>query len=155
MELLAIKYLHMVSATILFGTGLGSVFYKWRADRSGDIHAIAVTNRNVVLADWIFTTPTVLLQPVSGLFLVYLNAYDWHTPWLLISIVLFIVAGLCWLPVVFLQIKMRNISTRCAAQSEPLPPQYHHIYRIWCLLGIPAFIAMLAIFGLMVTKPDF
>ena len=110
MDYLLVKTLHILSATLLFGTGLGSVFYKWRADKSADLPAIAVTNKNVVLADWLFTTPTVILQPVTGVWMALSAGYPLTSSWLVLSIVLYIIAGLCWLPVVYIQILMRDIS---------------------------------------------
>lgn len=154
MDVLIIKWLHIISATLLFGTGLGSAFYKWRTDKSNDIHAIAVTNRNVVLADWLFTTPTVVLQPITGIWLANLNGYALSTPWLLLSIILFILAGACWLPVVYLQIRMRYIAQKCLGTNSPLPQRYHQLKNIWFWLGIPAFSAIVAVFALMVAKPS-
>ena len=154
MEILIIKYFHVISASLMFGTGLGSVFYKWRSDRSGDLRAIAETNRNVVVADWMFTTPTVLLQPISGIYLAHLNAYSLTASWLLLSLFLFIVAGLCWLPVLYLQIRMRNISIHSVENNLALPAHYHRLNKRWALLGLPAFVAVLTIYALMLAKPD-
>lgn len=95
-----IKTLHILSMVLLFGTGLGSAFYKWMADRSGQLAHIAVTNRHVVLADWWFTTPTVIFQPLSGLWLVDQLGLPLSTPWVAISLGLYVLAGACWLPVV-------------------------------------------------------
>lgn len=154
MELLISKWLHIISATLLFGTGLGSAFYKWRTDKSGDIHAIAITNRNVVFADWLFTTPTVVLQPLTGIWLANLNGYNLFTPWILISIILFIIAGACWLPVVYLQIRMRNIAQECLTNHTPLPRFYHQLNKLWFWLGVPAFSAIVVVFALMVGRPS-
>ncbi|KPJ96457.1 MAG: hypothetical protein AMJ53_00625 [Gammaproteobacteria bacterium SG8_11] len=154
MELLISKWLHIISATLLFGTGLGSAFYKWRTDKSGDIHAIAITNRNVVFADWLFTTPTVVLQPLTGIWLANLNGYNLFTPWILLSIILFMIAGACWLPVVYLQIRMRNIAQECLTNHTPLPQLYHQLNKLWFWLGIPAFSAIVVIFALMVGRPS-
>ena len=153
MELLIAKWLHIISATLLFGTGLGSAFYKWRADKTNDLHAIAITNRNVVLADWLFTTPTVILQPATGLWLVSFQGYPLSTPWIVLSIILFVVAGACWLPVVYLQIKMRDIAQECGITNSPLPQQYHQLKTLWFWLGVPAFTAIIVVFALMVGKP--
>ena len=152
MEYLAIKYLHIISATLLFGTGLGSAFYKWRTDRSNDLAAIAVTNKNVVLADWLFTTPTVIVQPLSGLWLISLQGYSFAEPWLWLSIILFVIAGLCWLPVVYLQLKMRDISSVALKTQTELPNIYHRHAKIWFWLGIPAFACILLVYGFMVSK---
>ena len=152
MTYLAVKYLHILSMVLLFGTGLGSAFYKWMADRSGNVAHIAVTNRHVVLADWLFTTPTVIFQPLSGLWMVYALGLPLGTPWVAWSLGLYVLAGLCWLPVVWLQIRMRELSTVAAAQQSPLPAQYWQYARLWFWLGVPAFAAMLAVVLLMVFK---
>ena len=153
MEYLAIKYVHILSATLLFGTGLGSAFYKWRADRSANIAAIAATNKCVVLADWLFTTPTVVIQPVSGALLAHYQGYSLLEPWLLLSIALFLVAGLCWLIVVYLQIKMRDSAILALHNQIELPATYKYQSKMWFWLGIPAFICIMLVFGLMVFKP--
>ena len=148
-----LKWVHIISATLLFGTGLGSAFYKWCADRSGDIYAITHTNRIVVIADWIFTTPTVFIQPISGFLLAYKIGVPLTEPWLLLSIVLFVIAGLCWLPVVWLQIRMRDISKIALAENKPLGDIYQRYLRIWLCLGFPAFISILVVVYLMIAKP--
>jgi uncharacterized membrane protein len=149
---LTLKTLHILSMVLLFGTGLGSAFYKWMADRSGNVAHIAVTNRHVVLADWLFTTPTVLFQPISGLAMAYLAGYPLSTDWIAISLGLFCIAGACWLPVVWLQIRMRQISTEAAAQQTELPELYWRMARCWFWLGLPAFTAMVLVVALMVFK---
>lgn len=154
MTYLSLKYLHILSMVLLFGTGLGSAFYKWMADRSGNLAHIAVTNRHVVLADWLFTTPTVIFQPISGLWLAHLLHFPLTTPWLMLSLALYIIAGVCWLPVVWLQIKMRQLSEQALAQQTELPDLYWRYARYWFYLGIPAFLAMLVIVYLMVFKPS-
>ena len=153
MEFLVIKWLHILSATILFGTGLGSAFYKWRTDITNDIDAIASVNRIVVQADWIFTTPTVIIQPATGFLLVYYQGYNLTASWLVMSIVLFALAGLCWIPVVYLQIKMCDIALEAKSQSCALPPLYFQFYKIWFWLGLPAFSSIIVVIFLMVHKP--
>ena len=148
-----VKYLHILSMVLLFGTGLGSAFYKWMADRSGNIQHIAVTNRHVVLADWLFTTPTIVFQPLSGLWMIYSLNLPLSTLWVSMSLILYALAGLCWLPVVWLQIQMRQLSTQAAQQQQALPKVYWRYASIWFWLGVPAFIAMLLIVLLMVFKP--
>lgn len=152
MTYLTLKTLHLLSMVLLFGTGLGSAFYKWMADRSGDVAHIAVTNRHVVLADWIFTTPTVIFQPVSGLWMVYLLDLPLTTPWIAASLILFVLAGICWLPVVWLQIRMRDIAADAAAQRKSLPAIYWRMARWWFWLGVPAFTSMVLVVALMVLK---
>jgi len=152
MIFLALKSLHILSAILLFGTGLGSAFYKYMADRSGNLETIAVTNRHVVLADWLFTTPTVILQPLTGVLMANTLGISLLTPWLLTSILLYLLAGACWIPVVVLQIKMRNISNSAQEKGAPLPEQYHQYKRYWFWLGVPAFISMVLVVFLMVFR---
>lgn len=147
-----IKTLHILSMVLLFGTGLGSAFYKWMADRSGDVAHIAVTNRHVVLADWLFTTPTVIFQPASGLYLLQQLDLPLSTPWVAATLTLYTLAGLCWLPVVWLQIRMRQIATSSYAQHTALPPRYWQYARWWFWFGVPAFCAMVLVVALMVFK---
>ncbi|MDR1994422.1 DUF2269 domain-containing protein [Azonexus sp.] len=148
----ALKTLHILSMVLLFGTGLGSAFYKWMADRSGNLAHIAVTNRHVVLADWIFTTPTVIFQPLSGLWMVHLLDLPLTTPWVAASLGLYCLAGTCWLPVVWLQIRMRNIAADALAHQSALPQSYWKMARCWFWLGVPAFCAMVLVVALMVFK---
>mgnify|MGYP002713129755 FL=1 len=153
MEYATLKWLHILSSTLLFGTGLGSAFYKWCADRSGNLQAMAHTNRIVVMADWLFTTPTVIIQPLSGLLLVHMLGYSFTEPWLMLTYVLYTIAGVCWLPVVWLQIRMRDMARWALLNKQPLEPGYHRLARIWFWLGIPAFSAMVLVYFLMVAKP--
>ena len=148
----AIKTLHILSMVLLFGVGLGSAYYKWMADRSGNVAHIAMTNRHVVLADWLFTTPAMIVQPVSGLWMVHLLGLPLTTPWVAASIFLFVVAGGCWLPVVWLQIHMQKIAAIAVAQKTALPEIYTRMARWWFWLGVPAFCAMVLIVVLMVLK---
>lgn len=147
-----LKTLHILSMVLLFGTGLGSAFYKWMADRSGNLAHIAVTNRHVVLADWLFTTPTIIFQPLSGLWMVHLLDLPLSTSWIAVSLALYILAGVCWLPVVWLQIRMRDLAEQAVADSTPLPPLYWKMARWWFGLGIPAFAAMVSVVTFMVFK---
>ena len=146
-----VKTLHLISATILFGTGLGTAYFMWSANRTGDARVIAVVARHVVRADWLFTTPTVIFQPLSGAWLVHAAGYPWNG-WISLSLGLYALAGLCWLPVVWLQIRMRNIAQTAALQDQPLPHIYWRDTRRWFWLGVPAFTAMIAVFFLMVFK---
>jgi uncharacterized membrane protein len=154
-EYLLVKWIHILSATLLFGTGLGSAFYKWLTDRSGDIHAIVVTNRLVVIADWLITTPTVLIQPISGLWLLHLMDISLNQGWVILTIILYVLAGICWLPVVWLQIQMRDMAQEACQRNIKLDGQYQHLADIWFMLGVPAFTAMVVIYFLMVFKPTF
>jgi uncharacterized membrane protein len=154
MEYLAVKWLHVVFSTLLFGTGLGTAFFMLTTALGRDVRSIATVSRRVVWADWLFTAPTAILQPLTGAWLVHLAGFPWGTPWIFWSLVLYCVAGACWLPVVWLQVRMAAMAQAAAAAGEPLPPRFWRYYRIWFTLGWPAFAAFLAIFWLMVAKPS-
>ena len=149
---LTLKWLHILSSVVLVGTGLGSAYYMFFANRSRDLAAQAGVTRLVVQADWWFTTPTVLLQPATGLAMVHLAGFPLSTPWIAASLVLYAVAGLCWLPVVWLQIRMQRIAEDAAARNAPLPALYWRMARAWFWLGVPAFVAMVLVVALMVFK---
>lgn len=152
---LILKSAHILSAFLLFGTGLGSAFYKYMSYRGGQVAAIAETDRLVVLADWLFTTPTILIQPLTGVAMLWVIGLPLTTPWVMLTFALYLLAGLCWLPVVWLQLRMKALSRQAAADNAPLPDSYHRYSRYWFWLGVPAFFAMLAVVGLMVFKPYF
>lgn len=151
---LLLKTIHILSATILFGTGLGTAFHMWRADRMGDLAVIAAATRQTVLADWMFTMPAVIVQPLTGFLLLFEAGYGLDEGWVVLSLVLYVVTGACWLPVVWLQIRMRDMAAEAQASSGALPPLYRRYMRIWFALGWPAFGAVTAIFFLMVFRPD-
>lgn len=153
-EYLLLKTVHILSSTLLFGTGLGTAFHGFMANRSGDLAARRIVNRNVVIADWLFTTPAVIVQPVTGVWLARIAGYPLTTGWLAAAIVLYLFVGACWLPVVGIQIEMRRIVDRIA-DGEALPARYFKLSRTWFVLGWPAFAGVLVIFWLMVAKPDF
>ncbi len=153
MEYLIVKWVHVLSSTILFGTGLGSAFYMFFATRTRDTHVLAVVIKYVVIADWLFTTPTVILQPVSGLYLVYMANFQLTSFWLLTSIGLFLLAGAAWLPVVWMQIRMREMAGEAATRGAPLPERYWTFFRRWIALGVIAFVSLVIVFFLMVAKP--
>ncbi len=147
---LTLKLIHILSAIILFGLGLGTVFYKVMADRSADHATIAITSRHVVLADWWFTTPTVIIQPITGVLLAGQLSASLTTGWLWWTLILYLIAGLCWLPVVILQIRMRDIANDALASGHALPSIYKHYAKVWLWLGVPAFFGMISITTLMV-----
>lgn len=150
---LLLKSLHILSSVLMVGTGLGSAFYMFFTLRSRSVPALALVSRLVVRADWWFTTPTVFVQPATGLLLAHMAGWPLSTPWLALSLGLFVFAGLCWLPVVWLQLRMADLARRSEAANQELPLLFWHYARWWARLGYPAFIAMLAIFYLMVNKP--
>jgi uncharacterized membrane protein len=149
-----LKYLHVIGAALLFGTGLGTAFHGWMAHRSGDRAAIAVVGRSVVLADWLFTAPAVVVQPATGVAMAWWSGTPLTSSWLLVSMVLYLLVGACWLPVVWLQIRMHALARTAVRTGEPLPPRYFAYSRIWFALGWPAFVAVLTIFYLMIAKPE-
>ncbi len=148
-----LKWLHVVSATVLFGTGLGTALHMWLAHLRRDPRAIAVVARNVALIDWLFTATSGAVQPLSGLALVHLSGIDPFAPWLVVSYLLYLVAASCWFRVVWLQIRVRDIAAAAVADGRALPPEYDRCMRNWFVLGWPAFLSLLAIFALMVLRP--
>ena len=153
MDYVTVKWLHVLSSTVLFGTGLGSAFYMFFTIREGDVRAIASVIRRVVVADWLFTTPTAILQPLTGAWLVQLAGLPWTANWIVWSVVLYAAAGACWVPVVWIQIRMARMAQASVASGAPLPPRFWRYHAVWTGLGIPAFLAFIAIFYLMVAKP--
>lgn len=153
MAYLYVKWLHIISSTVLFGTGLGIAFFMWTAHRRGDIRVIASTARTVVIADACFTAPAVVMQLASGLWLVHALGLPYSLWWIRSALLLFLVVGACWLPVLWLQWRARNLAEAACAGGTPLPPAYHRTMRWWFMLGWPAFIGVLLIFWLMVAKP--
>ena len=154
MEYLLVKWVHVLSSTVLFGTGLGSAFYMFFTNRTHEVRAIAVVTKRVVIADWLFTTPTAILQPLTGFYLAHLAGWPWTAPWIVWSVALYVLAAGCWLPVVWIQIRMAAMAEQAAVKNEPLPKLFWRYHTLWTLLGIPAFIAFIAIFYLMVVKPS-
>jgi uncharacterized membrane protein len=150
---LCLKWAHVVSSTVLLGMGVGIAFFFLRAQKTGDVRVIAAVSRDVVLADAVFTASAVVAQPVTGFLMVWLGGYPFSFPWVWISLVLYAVVGCCWLPVVWLQIRMRDLAIAAAANGTALPPVYFRYYRWWFGLGWPAFAGVLVIFWLMITKP--
>ncbi len=150
----AIKLIHILGAAVLFGTGLGIAFFLWMAHRSRDAVVIAQTARIVVIADTIFTAGAVIMQPVSGVLLAWAMGYSTSQSWIVVSLAIYVLVGLCWLPVVAIQIRLRNAATDAAQRLASLPPDYFRLFRAWFWLGWPAFAGVLAIFALMIWKPQ-
>lgn len=147
-----IKTIHILSATVLFGTGLGIAFFFWSA-RQTDDRARLFAARTTVRADFLFTLPAVILQPLTGAWLMTKSEIDIHTPWILISVSLYFLAGLCWVPVVWLQIKMKNMLETAVSDGGFDRQKYERLRKMWFLLGWPAFLGLVVVFWLMVTKP--
>jgi uncharacterized membrane protein len=153
MAYVPLKAIHIVSSTILFGTGLSTAFFKWIVDRSGSVAAIRVVSERVVLADWLFTTPAIVVQAVTGLALARLMGFPITHGWVAYAIALYCIAGLCWLPVVWLQMRMRDLARDSDSRGRPLASTYWIYARVWFWLGVPAFLSMVVAFWLMVAKP--
>ena len=153
MEYVVVKWIHIVSSTLLFGTGIGTAWYMLFASLSRDARAAAVVLRHGVRADWLFTATTVVIQPVSGLYMVHLAGLPFSARWIAWSVVLYFVAGACWLPVVWLQMRMRDMAMNAARDDAPLPPRFYRYLRIWASLGVPAFASLMVVFWLMTAKP--
>jgi uncharacterized membrane protein len=152
---LLLKLIHLLSAAVLLGTGGGIAFFMWMAHRTGRAAAIADTARVVVIADTVFTATAVVIQPLTGVALTYLIGYSLLDSWIVLSLALYVLVGACWLPVVWIQIRMRDLAAKAAACGGELPLQYHRLFRIWFMLGWPAFSGVIAIFALMLWKPSF
>ena len=148
-----VKYLHVLGAIVILGTGTGIAFFMLMAHRSNDAAFIARTAATVVIADMLFTLTAVLLQPVTGGILMLLSSTALTERWMATSLGLYAVAGLFWLPVIFMQIEMRDLARAAVAQSQPLPPRYFALFRRWFLFGIPGFGSVMAILWLMIAKP--
>lgn len=151
---LLVRWIHVLSSTLLFGTGLGIAFFMWMAHLRGDAAHIAATARTVVIADACFTAPAVVVQFLSGLWLARFLGMPLDYSWLRVALWLFVLVGCCWLPVLWLQVRARDLARAAAAQGMPLPRQYRVVMGWWFALGWPAFIGVMAIFWLMVAKPD-
>ena len=152
MDLVTVKFLHVLSSTFLFGTGVGTAFYLLFISHTRDPAVIAPVARLVVVADWMFTATTIVFQPLSGLYLAHGRGIPLSTPWLYWSLVLFVIAAACWLPVVWLQMRLRDIAVAAAARGRELPVQYARLLGAWTALGFPALFSFLAIFYMMVAR---
>lgn len=150
---LALKWLHVVSATVLFGTGLGTAFHFWFTCRAGDARAIAASARATVAADFLFTLPAAIVQPATGFALAWAVGYPLASTWIVVATALYVLAGACWIPVVFIQIRLRDLAGRHANEGTAPGGEFHALLRRWFLLGWPAFAAMLATLWLMVARP--
>ena len=151
----ALKFLHVIGASVLLGTGAGIAFFMLMAHRTGDARVVAATARVVVIADVLFTASAVVLQPVTGVLLARTVGYSLTEGWIALSILLYLVTGAFWLPVVWMQARMRRLAAEAASAGAPLPAAYHRLFRWWFAFGFPAFGAVVAIFWLMIARPSF
>ncbi len=150
---LALKYLHVIGAAVLLGTGAGIAFFMLLAHRTREARTVAAVARIVVTADFVFTATAVVAQPITGVLLAWAIGHSLRDGWIVLSILLYLLTGAFWLPVVWMQMRMRDLAAAAARQGVPLPAEYHRLFRLWFAFGFPAFAAVLAIFWLMIARP--
>lgn len=150
-----LKWLHVIGAAVLLGTGAGIAFFMLMAHHTKDARTIAAVARIVVVADFIFTLSAVIVQPVTGVLLALVAGYSLFSGWIVVSLGLYLLTGAFWAPVVFMQMRMRDLAAASAMRGDPLPDEYHQLYRRWFACGFPAFFSVLAIFWLMIARPAF
>ena len=153
-EYYILKFLHVIGATVLLGTGAGIAFFMLMAHKSGDVRVIAGTARIVVFADYLFTATAVVAQPVTGVLLAWEVGYSLGEGWIVASMLLYVFTGIFWLPVVWMQSRMRNLAHAAADAGTELPAEYHRLFRWWFAFGFPAFTAVMIIFWLMIARPE-
>lgn len=151
---LILRWLHVIGACVLLGTGAGIAFFMLMAHRTNDPRVIAHTAGIVVLADLLFTTTAVILQPVTGALLAWQIGWHLGEGWIVLSLVLYVLTGLFWLPVVWVQIRLRDHARTAAERGMHLPPEYYRLFRFWFACGVPAFLAVLTILWLMIARPE-
>ena len=149
-----LRWLHIIGATVLFGTGAGIAFFMLMAQRTGRADIVAHVAGTVVVADTIFTATAVIVQPITGVLLARAVGWPLSEGWIVLSLLLYILTGLFWLPVVWIQIRIRNLARQAVLENAPLPTEEKRLFRIWFACGFPAFGAVLAILWLMVTRPE-
>ena len=150
----ALKFLHVIGAAVLLGTGAGIAFFMLLAHRTGEAAIVAGVARIVVIADFLFTATAVVVQPITGVLLAWIVGHSLLDGWIVWSIVLYLVTGAFWLPVLWMQMRMRDLATDAARERAPLPAEYYRLFRLWFAFGFPAFAAVLAIFWLMIARPQ-
>ena len=150
---LALKYLHVIGAAVLLGTGAGIAFFMLLAHRTGEPRTVAAVARIVVIADLLFTATAVVAQPITGILLAWTVGHSLREGWIVLSTLLYLVTGAFWLPVVWMQMRMRDLAAAAVRDGRPLPAKYQRLFRLWFAFGFPAFAAVLAIFWLMIARP--
>jgi uncharacterized membrane protein len=150
-----LKFVHVIGAAVLLGTGAGIAFFMLLAHLSRNTVVIAGVARIVVIADFVFTATAVVLQPITGVALAHVVGYPLADGWIALSILLYLVTGAFWLPVVWMQMRMRRLAEQAVQLGGPLPEAYHRLFRLWFAFGIPAFAAVVAIYWLMIARPAF
>jgi uncharacterized membrane protein len=149
-----LKFLHVIGASVLLGTGAGIAFFMLRAHLTGEAAVIAAVVRIVVLADFLFTATAVIAQPLTGIALAHEGGYSLNESWVVVSVILYLVTGAFWLPVVWIQIQIGKLAAASAMERKPLPPRYYTLFRSWFAFGFPAFGAVVGIFWLMISRPS-
>ena len=149
-----LRLVHVVGATVLLGTGAGIAFFMVMAVQTRNPALIAHVAGTVVVADTLFTATAAVLQPVTGYLLVEAIGWSLWEGWIVLSLALYVLTGLFWLPVVRIQMRLRDLARQAAADGGALPVEFNRLYRIWFACGFPAFAAVVAIVWLMLTKPD-
>jgi uncharacterized membrane protein len=152
-DYLVLKFLHLIGTAVLFGTGVGIAFFLLLAHRTKKAAVVAAVARIVVIADFVFTATAVVVQPVTGVLLAVEIGFSLREGWIALSILLYLLVGALWIPVVFMQIRMRDLAGAAAERGGALPAEYHRLFRLWFAFGFPAFGAVLAIIWLMIAKP--
>lgn len=150
---LTVKVVHIISSTVLFGTGLGIAFFMFRSRFTDDLQERYYAASSTVAADYLFTLPAVIIQPLSGAWLVWRSGYNWSESWLVWTYALYLLAGACWVPVVWIQHRLKTLVAEALTQETALPASYHRLFRYWMLLGWPAFASLVMVFFIMVFKP--
>jgi uncharacterized membrane protein len=153
MAYVLLKYLHLIGAAVLLGTGAGIAFFMLMAHRTGNVAVIAAVAGIVVTADFLFTATAAVVQPITGLALASITGHELTEGWIVLSIALYLFIGAFWLPVVWMQMRMRDLARAALVSGTPLPERYHQLFRTWFVFGFPAFAAMLVIYWLMMTQP--
>lgn len=148
-----IKIIHVISAAVLFGTGMGTAFYMFYVNRQKDIRLIAMATKQVVFVDWVFTGTSAIIQFFTGMILMALKGYSPTLFWLMGAMIGYTIAGACWIPVVYLQIRCRNLAFDALKNNTPLDKKYYRYYKTWWILGIPAFLSLMVVFYLMANRP--
>lgn len=152
---IVLRWLHVIGATVLLGTGAGIAFFMVMAHRTRDARLIAHTAAVVVIADWLFTASAVVIQPVTGVLLALKVGWTLTEGWILASMALYVLTGVFWLPVVWMQARMKTLAEQAVESQSPLPDSYYRLFRIWFVCGFPAFFSVLAILWLMIARPVF
>jgi uncharacterized membrane protein len=148
-----LRWAHIIGATVLFGTGAGIAFFMLMAQRTDRADIVAHVAGTVVIADFVFTASAVVFQPVTGLLLAWEMGWQLSEGWIVLSLLLYVITGIFWLPVVWIQRRIRDLASEAASAGMPLPDEERRLYRIWFLCGFPAFASVMIILWLMVSKP--